>query len=71
MTLTVIVTLEDGIVEGGFGQKIASFYGSSDMKVLNYGLDKEFYDRYNPEDLIKSVGMSTEQIVEDIKNIIK
>ncbi len=65
----VIVTLEDGIVEGGFGQKIASFYGSSDMKVLNYGLDKEFYDRYNPEDLIKSVGMSTEQIVADIKNI--
>ncbi|SFI24958.1 Transketolase, C-terminal domain [Pseudobutyrivibrio sp. OR37] len=66
----VIVTLEDGIVEGGFGQKIASFYGSSDMKVLNYGLDKKFYDRYNPEDLIKSVGMSTEQIIEDIKNII-
>lgn len=65
----VIVTLEDGIVEGGFGQKIASFYGASDMKVLNYGLNKEFYDRYNPEDLIKNVGMSTEQIVEDIKNL--
>ena len=65
----VIVTLEDGIVEGGFGQKIASFYGASDMKVLNYGLNKEFYDRYNPEDLIKSVGMSTEQIVEDIKKL--
>ena len=65
----VIVTLEDGIVEGGFGQKIASIYGASDMKVLNYGLNKEFYDRYNPEDLIKSVGMSTEQIVEDIKNL--
>mgnify|MGYP003208882628 FL=1 len=40
-----VVTLEDGILNGGFGEKIARFYGSSDMKVYNYGLKKEFLDR--------------------------
>lgn len=35
-----VVTLEDGILNGGFGEKIARFYGSSDMKVYNYGLKK-------------------------------
>ena len=42
-----VVTLEDGILNGGFGEKIARFYGSSDMKVYNYGLKKEFLDRYD------------------------
>ena len=38
----MVITMEDGILSGGFGEKIASFYGSSDMKVKNYGLDKKF-----------------------------
>ena len=44
---SVVVTLEDGVLDGGFGEKIARFYGNSDMKVINYGLKKEFLDRYN------------------------
>ena len=44
---SVVITLEDGILNGGFGEKIARFYGNSDVKVLNYGLKKEFLDRYN------------------------
>ena len=63
----LVVTLEDGILEGGFGQKIASFYGPGKMLVKNYGLEKKFYDRYNPEELLRDCGMTTEQIVEDIK----
>ncbi|SFG14073.1 1-deoxy-D-xylulose-5-phosphate synthase [Lachnospiraceae bacterium C7] len=62
-----IITLEDGIVEGGFGQKIASFYGAdSNIKVRNYGLEKEFYDRYDPEELLENLGITPEKIVKDI-----
>ena len=63
----LVITLEDGILEGGFGQKIASFYGSSKMLVKNYGLGKKFYHRYNPAELLRDCGMTTEQIVEDVK----
>jgi len=66
----IVITLEDGILEGGFGQKIASYYGTACMKVLNYGLKKEFYDRYDSEELLKDVGMSAEQIVDDVKKLI-
>lgn len=66
----LVITLEDGIVSGGFGEKIASFYGTSNMKVKNYGLEKKFYDRYNPAELLKELGMSTEQILADVKVIL-
>lgn len=66
----LVLTLEDGILEGGFGQKIASFYGPNKMLVKNYGLEKQFYDRYNPDKLLQECGMTTEQIVEDVKSIL-
>lgn len=67
----LVITLEDGIVEGGFGSSIANFYGTdSNIKVKCYGLNKVFYDRYNPEDLIKELGMKKEQITEDIKKFL-
>lgn len=66
----LVITLEDGILNGGFGEKIASYYGTSDIKVKNYGLDKKFYDRYNPEELLKTLGMDYESIIVDIKNIL-
>lgn len=65
----LVITLEDGILEGGFGQKVAAFYGPTDMKVKTYGLKKEFYDRYNPQELLRELGMLPEQIVEDIKKL--
>lgn len=66
----VILTLEDGILNGGFGEKIASFYAPTDIKVKNYGLDKKFYDRYNPSELLKKLGITKEDIVKDIKNML-
>ena len=63
----LVITLEDGILDGGFGQKVASYYGDSSMKVLNYGLEKEFYDRYVIDEILKENRCTTEQIIEDIK----
>lgn len=68
---SLVITLEDGILEGGFGQKIASYYGTSDMKVKNYGIKKSFPDRYVPEELLRENGISVEQITADIKAILK
>lgn len=66
----LIVTLEDGILNGGFGEKIASFYGTSDIKVKNYGLKKEFLDRYDVAEVLKDNRLTVQQIVEDIKSFI-
>ncbi|MBQ9212485.1 MAG: 1-deoxy-D-xylulose-5-phosphate synthase [Bacteroidales bacterium] len=66
---SLVITLEDGILDGGFGQKIASHYGPSDMKVVNLGLEKKFYDRYNPQQLLESLGITAEKIVERVKTI--
>lgn len=67
---SLVVTLEDGIVDGGFGHKIAAFYSSSNVKVKNYGLEKKFYDRYNPAELLKELGMTNEAMVNDIKELL-
>lgn len=67
----LVITLEDGILDGGFGEKIARYYGPSDMKVKNYGIKKELLDRYVPEELMKKNRLTDIQIVEDIMNIIK
>ena len=67
----LVITLEDGILDGGFGEKIARYYGPSDMKVLNYGIKKELLDRYVPEELMKKNRLTDVQMVEDILSIIK
>lgn len=66
----VVVTLEDGVLDGGFGEKIARFYGPSDVKVINFGLKKEFLDRYNPADVLKENRLTPEQIAEDAVALI-
>ena len=62
----LVVTLEDGALDGGFGEKIARYYGASDMKVLNFGAKKEFVDRYDVQDFLYANHLTTGQIVEDI-----
>ena len=66
----IVITVEDGVLDGGFGEKIARFYGNSDVKVLNYGLKKEFLDRYNAEEIVKANRLTPEQIAEDVCGII-
>ena len=66
----LVVTLEDGILDGGFGQKIAAYYATSDIKVKNYGLEKKFYDRYDPAKLLEELGMTNEAMVDDIRKLL-
>ena len=66
----LVITLEDGIKEGGFGYKVASFLADKDILVKNYGLEKEFYDRYDPEELLKELKMDNDSIIEYIKGIL-
>lgn len=66
----VVATLEDGYLEGGFGAKIAAFYDSSDMKVLNFGIKKEFIDRYDVAEVLKDNHLTPEQIAEDIATLL-
>lgn len=61
-----VITLEDGILDGGFGEKIARFYGPADVKVFNYGLKKEFIDRYSVDDILRENHLMPEQIVNDV-----
>jgi len=66
----MVITLEDGILDGGFGEKIARFYGVSNVKVLNCGLRKEFIDRYKPDDVLRDNRLTKEQILEDIGGLL-
>lgn len=62
----IVATLEDGELDGGFGEKIARFYGNSNMKVLNFGAQKEFTDRVPVEELYKRYHLTPELIADDI-----
>ena len=62
----VVITLEDGILDGGFGEKIARFYGASAVKTLNYGLKKEFLDRYDVDEVLRENHLTAEQIAADV-----
>lgn len=67
----LVVTLEDGCKDGGFGERIAAFFGTSDMKVLVGGIKKDLYDRFNHQQLLSDNRLLDEQIVEDIMEIIR
>lgn len=66
----VVVTLEDGVLDGGFGEKVARFYGSMPMNVLCYGVRKEFVDGYKYDEILKANRLTSPQIVEDILRLI-
>ena len=67
----LVVTLEDGCKDGGFGERIASYYGTSDMKVLVCGVKKDLYDRFDHQQLLADNRLLANQIADDILNIIK
>lgn len=65
-THTLVATIEDGSVEGGFGNRIASVLGTSPLKVINFGLAKRFENRYRTSDIEKKNGLQPEQIAATI-----
>ncbi|WP_278888766.1 1-deoxy-D-xylulose-5-phosphate synthase [Leyella stercorea] len=67
----LVVTLEDGCKDGGFGERIAAYYGTSDMKVLVCGVKKGLYDRFNVEQLLSDNRLLDAQIVEDVLAIVE
>lgn len=67
----LVITLEDGMLDGGFGEKITRFYGASDMKVLNFGSNKEFTDRISLDELYERYHLKTDLILADIAKCIK
>ena len=66
----LVITLEDGMLNGGFGEKISRFYGKTSMRVLNYGSYKEFTDRVPIDELYKKYRLTIPQIIEDIENVL-
>ena len=62
----VVATLEDGTLDGGFGERIARHYGPSAMRVLNFGVKKRLYDRYDVDELLRENHLTDEQIAEDV-----
>ena len=66
----IVLTLEDGMIDGGFGEKIARFYGDSNIKVKNYGVAKAFYDRYDVNELLAQNGITIEKICKDIEKMM-
>ena len=64
----LIVTVEDGILDGGFGEKIAAFYGADrDVEVKSYGLPKAFFNRYDPAALARAHHLTAPQIAADLR----
>lgn len=66
----LVITLEDGILDGGFGEKVARYYGNSDMKVLNFGGKKEFTDRVPIEELYERYHLTPDLIIKDIEQVL-
>lgn len=66
----LVITLEDGVLDGGFGEKIARFYGNSDMKVLNFGAKKEFTDLVPINELYERYHLTPDLIVKDIQECL-
>ncbi|BAQ23822.1 1-deoxy-D-xylulose-5-phosphate synthase [Streptococcus troglodytae] len=64
----LVVTLEDGVLEGGYGQMIAGYLGDSPLKVQNYGIEKAYHDRYDRKQILVDNGISVNNLV---KNILK
>ena len=67
----IFVTLEDGQLEGGWGQTLASYFGNSDKHVLNYGIKKDFYDRFEVDKLLHENRLEPGLIVADIRAVLQ
>ncbi|MDD6373089.1 MAG: 1-deoxy-D-xylulose-5-phosphate synthase [Bifidobacteriaceae bacterium] len=62
----IVVTLEDGMLSGGFGSKVSAFYAPTAMRVLSYGFAKTYYDRYDPADVMLRNGLDPDIIARDV-----
>lgn len=68
---SLVITLEDGALSGGFGEKICAYYAPSDMRVISYGFKREFPINYTLDGILEENRLTPAQITEDIQKIIK
>ena len=66
----VVATIEDGSIDGGYGETVARFYGPSAMRVLNFGVRKMLYDRYDVDQLLTDNHLQDQQIADDIMQVV-
>lgn len=66
----LVATIEDGSIDGGYGERIARFYGPTEMKVINFGVKKMLYDRFDVEQLLKDNHMTVPQMTDDIMALL-
>ena len=66
-----VITLEDGELQGGYGSNIASYFGNTDIKVINYGIYKKFHSDFKAEELLEECGMSVEKLVKVIEDYLQ
>lgn len=66
----LVITLEDGVLDGGFGEKVARYYGTSDMKVRCYGMHKQFIDRYDLHALLRECHIDPQLIADDVCDLL-
>ena len=67
---TVVATIEDGSIDGGYGETVARFYSPSAMRVLNFGVRKMLYDRYDVDQLLTDNHLQDQQIADDIMQVV-
>ena len=67
----VVVTLEDGVLEGGWGEKVARFLATTDVRTRCYGIPRNFYDRFDPQELLASCGITVEGIANDTLKLLR
>lgn len=67
---SLVVTLEDGSLDGGFGERISRYYGPTNVKVMNFGVKKSLYDRYDVNELLRENHLEDAQIAEDIIRVL-
>lgn len=67
----LIITIEDGVIDGGFGEDIANYFSLTNMKVKTLGLHKKFIDRFNYNDILFQEGITSSQIKEFVKKEIQ
>lgn len=66
----LVITLEDGSLDGGFGERVSRFYGPTEVRVLNFGVKKSLYDRYDVNELLRENHLEDGQIVADIMSLL-
>lgn len=62
----LVITLEDGIVDGGFGQKVAAYLSPKGTRVECMGLKKEFINEFNAGEIAEALGLTPQQIADKV-----